>query len=261
MARGRERRRRSPAVVVLAVVLVGTAAWAVLVSPAFAVRRIDVRGNDRLSVTEVEELAGVRRGENLVRLPLERVVGSLRRNPWVAEARARRSLPSTLVLEIEERRPVAWTRHPEGVSVLAVDGTVLVVRATTPRGLPSLGRTPEALAPGEVLPSAGDPLRVVGSMARTLRREMATARWRNGEVVLALRSGGRVLYGTATAMGRKNAALESLLRYSADRKIRVDYVDVRVPHSPALKPVGEEPALPGPPLIPSPTPSPSPAGG
>jgi hypothetical protein len=64
---------------------------------------------------------------------------------------------------------------------------------------------------------------------------------RAGSVTLQLRDGGRVLYGSLDLAAMKNAVLGSLLAWVAEQEIEVEYIDVRAPASPTVKPVGAAP--------------------
>lgn len=69
---------------------------------------IEIRGNlKHLSKEQVEALTGARRGESLLSLRIGRMGETISRNPWVSHARIRRYFPGTLLVEIEERVPVA----------------------------------------------------------------------------------------------------------------------------------------------------------
>jgi cell division septal protein FtsQ len=69
------------------------------------VARINVHNNSRLSRDEVIALAGVKPGDDMLGIRLNRVVELVARNPWVEEVKVRRNLPETLRIEIRERVP------------------------------------------------------------------------------------------------------------------------------------------------------------
>ncbi|MGH2724209.1 MAG: cell division protein FtsQ/DivIB [Actinomycetota bacterium] len=245
MADDTARRGRSraalPVVIAVAVALLS---WAVLTSPVFEVQEVVVRGNVVLTEDRVIRLSGAEVGDNLLLLSAGEVVRRLRVSPWVATADVQRSLPSTLVLTVTERTPVAWIEAPEGRVPVAGDGTVLGRRDAVPRRLPSLGVTSSELAPGTSLPGDPDPLRVAASLPEEMRGRVRSVTADGGEVLLRLWPRGRVLYGTVSAMERKNVALAGALRWAEERDVAIAYVDVRVPERPALRPVGEPPVSP-----------------
>lgn len=238
--RGRRPRAALPVLVAMGAALL---AGAVVVSPIFDVKEVVVRGTRVLSPERVVELSGVEEGESLLFVSEDELSRGLRTSPWVADVEVQRSLPSTLVLVVRERVPVAWAATPGGEVPVAADGTVLGPSDLVSGYLPSVDAAPRDLAPGDALPGDGAALRVAGSLSQSLRRRVASIGVMGGEVVLRLRPGGRVLYGTASAMGRKNEALSAALGWAESRGLAVAYVDVRVPERPAVRPVGEPTAV------------------
>jgi cell division protein FtsQ len=232
--------RRSPAgAAALTLLAIGLGAWAVINSPVFDTRQIEVRGTRHMSEADVVDAAGVDRGDNLVRLSLDGVIDGVERLPWVAVAAADRDLPSTLVLRIVERTAVGWLEGPGGVAVVARDGVVLEFPSSPPTRLPALGEWPGPLIAGEVVPSPPDTLRVAASMDASLRRRISVATGSGSEVALELRDGGSVLYGSSTGLSQKNLELARLLRWARRRGIEVGTIDLRVPEAPTLDPETE----------------------
>jgi cell division protein FtsQ len=228
--------------VALTLVLLGAATWAVVTkTPLFDVRDVRVLGVARISPEEIVDLARVAEGSNLLLMSTDQVASSVRSNPWVAEVRVRRELPSTIVVQVRERVPVGWVPGPEGGGVvLAEDGTV-VARRARPRALVTVGRMEILPEPGDRVPELRPQLRVVGSLPPHLRGEVARASLQGGEVVLRLRAGPRVLYGRPEGLPAKRAALESLLRWVEQQGIEAAYLDLRAPGTPAVRPVRDEP--------------------
>ena len=228
--------RRNPVgATALTLVGLGLGVWAVINSPVFGIDRIRVEGARQLTADEVRELAAVEPGTNLLRLSVEDVAAALESSPWVRDAAADRSLPTTLVLRVEERRAVGWVQDPSGPAVVADDGTVVDRPGPVPGDLPGLGTVAASLAPGERLGGV-DTLRVAASMRDELLATVATVAEVDGELLLGLRDGGEVRYGEADHLLEKNRALAEMLAWAADRGVGVDYVDVRIPSAPALRP-------------------------
>jgi cell division protein FtsQ len=85
------------------VVLAGAAA----VSPVLDVDTVVVRGVSGRRAAQVREDAGVRRGEAMVALDAGAAASRVEDLPWVRSADVRRSWPGRVVVEVEERAPVA----------------------------------------------------------------------------------------------------------------------------------------------------------
>lgn len=231
-------RRSWGGIAALAAIALAVATWAVAASPLFQVRDVQVRGNRHLSDSDVVRLAGIRAGANVLTVSIRRVEGALAGSPWIRSAEVRRSLPSTLVLRIEERSPVAWVRQPNGIALVAADGTILALRDKAPSRLVSIGSWKEPLQPGDRLDGLREPLALAASLSQRLRREVVSASVRRGELVLRLGTGTRVLYGEAASLAQKNAALAKVLRWAGEQGAVLDYVDLRAPRNPAVRMAG-----------------------
>jgi cell division septal protein FtsQ len=79
----------------------------VIASPRFAVRDVEVGPSTRVSADEIRALAGVQLGDRLLAVDPDAVAARLTTHPWILAARVRRELPSTLAIEVTERRAVA----------------------------------------------------------------------------------------------------------------------------------------------------------
>jgi cell division septal protein FtsQ len=87
--------------------------------------RIVVHGNERLTTGEVLEMLNGLQGESLVWANLETWRQRLLASPWVQDASIRRSLPSTIEVEMSEREPIGLGRI-QGELYL-VDGQGVVI--------------------------------------------------------------------------------------------------------------------------------------
>jgi cell division protein FtsQ len=234
-----QRRRVRPALTAaVAVVAVVLSLWVVTTSAFFHVQRIDVRGNRRLSDGEIVRRSGIRLRSNLLAVPLEEVERSLLHSPWIARADASRSFPSTLVLRVRERSPVAWVHDPNGYAVIASDAIVIDRRAHLPAGLVALGASAVSVPVGGRIRGIRASLTVASSLTPKLRSGVEEARVVEDEVELLLDGGAKVYYGEPALLRAKNAAIASMLRYAGKHDIEIAYIDVRSPTAPALKPIG-----------------------
>jgi len=105
--------------------LVGTAAalaWGAhryaMTTPRFAIQEIVVEGTRRLSRDQLLALGGIRRGDNVFSLDVERAEQAVLDNPWVESARILRRLPGEVRIEIHER---------EARALVVVGGKTLLV--------------------------------------------------------------------------------------------------------------------------------------
>jgi cell division septal protein FtsQ len=88
------------------------------------------------SEVAVRHLADIRHGERLLSLDLDRIVASVKRHPWIAEARIKRSFPDTVQIQVEEHKAVLLLAH-RGLFFVSDNGEVFV-RARTLGDLPLL---------------------------------------------------------------------------------------------------------------------------
>jgi cell division protein FtsQ len=115
----------------LALVVGYTAIRTARTTRLLAVRNVVVRGNSRLSTSEVETLLHGIRGQNILLADLDLYRRQLMDSPWVAGASIRRLLPATVEVKLAERAPMAITRI-DGRLYL-VDDTGVVIDAFGPR--------------------------------------------------------------------------------------------------------------------------------
>lgn len=73
----------------------------------FRLEQIEVSPLKRLTRDEIIALAGIRPGDDLLRLRLGRMGEQLSRNPWIENVRIRRYLPHTIAIEVTEQEPMA----------------------------------------------------------------------------------------------------------------------------------------------------------
>jgi len=112
----------------LAVVTLGLLAAGVAVamrSPLLAVSHVIVRGNARLSPAEVEALLDGMRGENVLRVDFDEYRKRLVDSPWVASVTFSRVLPSTIVVSIAERVPMAVARLGHQLYLVDDQGVII----------------------------------------------------------------------------------------------------------------------------------------
>jgi cell division septal protein FtsQ len=84
---------------------------------AYAVRNIEVATDGKLTRDTILRTAGTDEGTNIFSVNLLQVQERLRALPQVEESRIQRVLPDKLVINIQERRPVAWIVAAENGNV------------------------------------------------------------------------------------------------------------------------------------------------
>lgn len=100
--------------------------WQMVQAPwFFNLEQVEVRGTETLSAQHVEELAGVWRGANLLRLNLREVAERLTAHPQIAQASVRRIWPNKLEISVEENIGLAVIPYHDGF--VEIDGLGKVI--------------------------------------------------------------------------------------------------------------------------------------
>ncbi len=201
-------RPRWPLLTVLTVI----GAIAVLLnSPLLSVRTVEIDGVERSDAAARVASTGVGEGAILLWVDTGAIDHAVRADPWVSDVKVERVWPDRVVVQVLERRPVAWI---EGVLLwmeVAEDGTVV---ATAPEPGPGLLRAhlvfPD-LAPGE---SPTDPTwNEVVQLALVLRDGIgpAISLEMRGQEMWTAAGGHDVRLGYPIDLADKGRALEAML--------------------------------------------------
>jgi cell division protein FtsQ len=94
-------------------------------APMLQVKKITVRGNERLSKGEVLAVLNGLRGESLVWTDLDAWRKRLMASPWVRDAALRRSLPSTVEVIVSERQPIGIGRIGSDMYLVDERGVII----------------------------------------------------------------------------------------------------------------------------------------
>jgi len=122
------RPRVSPVVGFAVLIGVVSLVLVVLASPIFAVRDIEVSGATYTDPVLLQSVSDSLRGASVFTADLDGAQRRLEGDPWVQRARLKWYLPDRVVMEIDERTPVAWFVGVDNrARVLDVEGRVLDV--------------------------------------------------------------------------------------------------------------------------------------
>lgn len=122
------RPRVSPVVGFAVLIGVVSLVLVVLASPIFAVRDIEVSGATYTDPVLLQSVSDSLRGASVFTADLDGAQRRLEGDPWVQRARLKWYLPDRVVMEIDERTPVAWFVGVDNrARVLDAEGRVLDV--------------------------------------------------------------------------------------------------------------------------------------
>jgi cell division protein FtsQ len=210
-------------------VVLGAVAIGLTYTPMFHAKTIMVTGERRLSEARILKIAGVGPGTDVFHADLRAAERRLERNPWIASATVSRRLPSSISVQITERRPVALARSSDGtLTYLALDGSVLApagrhtllpevqveAGADEPAAMAAGASVAEALPPG-LLPE-------VASISVDAE----------GSVIVGMRSGVTAAYGDGSDARAKGQALKAVIDYAATNGRVLLSVNIEVPGAP-----------------------------
>ena len=225
----------------LAVVVVGapvlTAVW-VYTSPRFLLREVQVGSTNRVSMEEIAVALEPLRGWHLLSLSLDDVEGRLAANPWIRSAAIRKELPDRLVVEIEERQPVALLRR--GGELLYIDEEGVAIEGYDPRGPVDLVILTVASGEDVRLRQALELVANLDRLAPGLSSELS-------EIEVLGLGDYRVHTGTleypilvsATGLEEQIAKLEGLRPEISRRFQEVEAVDLRFSRQIVIQPAGD----------------------
>lgn len=126
-------------------------------SDFFMVKEVRTEGLNNVAEEEVIKLLGAVKGQNVFLVDTLALAQRIKLHPLIDTAVVRKELPTTLVLNIQERLPVALILNKEGVVEVDGLGTILRYHETWPQtdnpvvtGI----HVPETIGPGQKITSA-----------------------------------------------------------------------------------------------------------
>lgn len=215
-------KKRIQFLVVFLLAIVATIIYIGWYSNFLTIKKVEVRGNQVVSVESILELAQVEPNIQLLRINVSQTSERIKTISQIKSVDVRRGWPATLVIEVVERTPLAVTDLPEGRFL--VDES----------GLPYQPMTPDVNLP--LIFGSDDLNRSIG-----IKAWQSFPDWLKSEVVsttvddpnsiwFLLTSGRRVDWGNLDKANEKAAVLKVLRRMAAST------YDVSAPEVPVVKP-------------------------
>lgn len=226
---------------VLAAALIIFGAISLYNSSIFAVKRVEVVGNKRLTAAEVRSIARVPSSATLLRFPGRQVRSRLLASPWVSEAYVTRDFPDGLRIRIAERTPAA--RLDLGSTFWLIDraGYVLAkadVEEASPMPVvrdvegvqPSVGKTLRS----DELENALGILEGVSPELRAYTRAVSAPSI--DKTALYTTGGVEIFFGEATDLEKKDLVARRIMK---EQKGKVVSINVRTVERPTWHGLGE----------------------
>lgn len=201
-----------------------------LASPRFAVREIELRGNEGIT-REVARTLRAPTTINLFRAPKRELAAQAEKVAAVKRARVTRSFPSRLVVALERREAMAVIRQAKRALLVDRDGTLFTIEDEWGWGLTELvtpHSTNEAAAEADLRAEAAKLLSVMEVLGPDPRLRIARLELEDGGAIEAvLESGARVRLGDGKELERKARLLSTLIDELGES--RIEYLDLSDP--------------------------------
>ena len=202
-------------------------------SDTFQIAGVDVKGVGRLSTAELEDIAGMFKGQNIFRVDLDAAVRRAEANPWIRDVRIYRRLPNRISMTVVERVPGAIL--DTGAGRYLIDNEATVIERLPKDGAPSWPLPVIAIKDWKASP--GEPVVSEGmAEALTLLAEIsARGGWRLSNVMVRADSPETLSVTYAShefkiGSGNYPEKLRRLAEVVEDveqRHLNISYVDLR----------------------------------
>lgn len=131
-----ENYRKSPAKKLLFLTVVILAVFAVLLSPVFNIKQINITEMKKYSKEEICSMIGVRVGENLFAFSSDKAKKILCANTYVEGVKITKNFPSTINIEINERKVRGYVPYMDSYLYIDEYGRVLEIKGSFTDPLP-----------------------------------------------------------------------------------------------------------------------------
>ena len=207
----------------------------------FDVDTVEVVGNERAGADSIVTASGIRPGQGLLEVDLERAQRQVELVPWVGTAEVTRSWSGRIEIAVIERPASTVIPAGDGFALVDDHGRQLEVVDQRPdgylpvRGIEGSGVAGEP-APDEILPVVA----LADALGPELADRVAAIVVVDGDIHLELVDGGRGNLGRGDDLGAKLQSFETVLA-RVDLTC-LDTIDVRVPAAPVVTRTAEPPA-------------------
>lgn len=199
----------------------------VLTSPLLSIRSVVVEGAVYTNQARLDEVLTQLKGDAILTADLHGATRQIEAIPWVRKARISMHLPTRIVVEIDERQPVAFFRAVDGfIRVIDREGRILDVIEGDPIDYTRIIGSGPNLAPGDFV---GQPflgaVELLGALPASLDDRLVSATVSpEGEISLQLSPNLLIIFGQPTDFQVKLVAVVNEMKRQGSRSYTV--VDV-----------------------------------
>lgn len=197
------------------VVVFGVAVIAILASPLFSIRDVQVEGAVYTSSESIDAATDLIEGDSYFTLDTNGASNILKDDPWVEDVRISKHFPDSVVIEIDERVPVVWyVGEDNKARVVDAEGRIITVLEGWPTDYLQVTGVGPSLAAGAVTDVGyRAAAQTVIALPDELRRLVVSLELSpGGELSMTLSSGTVVRFGTPTDLQNKLVSVVVLLR-------------------------------------------------
>lgn len=109
-----------------------------IVSPFFHIQEIEIVNGDRFNLSEVKSITGVKEGKNIILLNSKKIESKLEESIYIADANVVKKIPSSLEIELYERRVRGYVPYMGSYLYIDEEGRVLETQSTYYDPLPEV---------------------------------------------------------------------------------------------------------------------------
>ncbi len=121
-----------------------------MLTPFFNIDWIDIKGNQKVTPSEIKSAISYTQGENIFKLNLHRGERNLMKIPYVESAKVHRKLPDGIRVSIVEREPVAYIDMGGAIILIDREARLLEQVDKAPEKIPELiGAVTDGLVLGQ----------------------------------------------------------------------------------------------------------------
>ncbi len=226
---------------ILFLLLASAAVYLIMALPIWKIQDVSVIGTRMLSAEEIKDLSGIPLSENLFLTSFARARENLRKIAAIRDFHIYRIPPGTVLIKVEERKPIAVVVDQGRSTIIDADGYILNRNPNLTLNVPYLTDLPviSGLAMGgeKIDPKAvhvlKDVLVELANIFGSRRTNLELGGMQN--ISFLLDDILRVKLGRDDDIARKMEVFKALLPEIEGRWQKVEYVDVRYPDDPVIR--------------------------
>lgn len=230
----------------MAILRIGAAAAVVLVilvilfqSGLFKVTKIEITGNKILADGQILKAASPPKHTNYFTFPYKETEKKVSTLPWVSNTSVYRKFPGTIVIEVKERKPLAYIDNNGLIYIVDSKGYVITAEPFKKYKLPVIsGLKIKKIVVGQKIGNEafGAASKVLASLPKKIRNEIYSVTMPDSDQISFVVKGIEVVYGSAEDSSIKNSVINKFMNSKDSGKLST--IDIRIPTRPVVRLIG-----------------------